>query len=89
MHGIRRHGHDRYIAFGWRKSAYLRHRADAVEFRHLDVHQDDVIGLADHGFDSEQAVIRNVHVVSVLFQQGHRELLIDALVFRQQDSQRS
>ena len=60
-------------------------RLDAPHLRHLDVHQDEVEGLAPDRVDRLAAVLRQRDVMAALLQQPDGDSLIDDVVFGQQD----
>ena len=85
---MRRQRNDRDQMFRWRQGADLPRGLDAVELRHLHIHQHDVIiAVTDRG-DSLMAVLHHGRVVAGLAQQGRHEALIDRVVLGDQDPQR-
>ena len=60
---------------------------DAAQFRHLYVHQDQVVGSIRKSSQSLSPVTNHHYLVAALFKQAHGELLIDDVVFRQQNIQ--
>src|SRR6185437_9406947 len=60
---------DGNAAFRLGQGTYLARRTDAVELRHLRVHQDDVIGIAAYGVDRLVTVPDDLHRMSGLLQE--------------------
>ena len=88
LHGVGREGDDgRLRVYDSRGSRTdLPGRFEAVQFRHLNVHQDQVIAGLLHGADDLDAVADDIEpVVSEFFHDPGHHLLIDAVVFGQQD----
>ena len=64
-------------------------RVVAAEHRHLHVHQNQIEGLAAVRVDRRLAVRRHRHLMSESRQERHGDLLVDHVVFGQQDSERA
>ena len=62
-------------------------RLEAVELRHLDVHEDDVVGLALDGIDGEPAVLDDVRPVAEPLQHARRDALVDRVVLGDEQTQ--
>ena len=86
FHGVRRHGDDRHVGIAFR-GADGHGRFEAIHFRHLYVHQDQVEGLREEGVVSFFAVVGDDHLMAAFLQQPDGQLLIDGAVFGQQDPQ--
>jgi hypothetical protein len=61
-------------------------RADAVQLRHLHVHQDEVEGLAAGRLDRLAAVVGETHAVAGIGQDVLDDGLIDEQILRDQDA---
>ena len=88
LHGMSRHGDDRHVPVRWcRSAARMRPRCfQAVEHRHLHVHQHQVERLGRDPFDGGLAVAHDRDVV-VALQQPEHQFLVHEAVFGQQDPQ--
>ncbi len=56
---------------------------------HLDVHQDEVEGLAADGGEYFFSIAGHSHLVPGLLQDAHREQLIDGIILGDQDVERA
>ena len=85
-HRVSGHGDDRRVAA--RRAFGLADAGGgfkAVHLRHLQIHQDEIELLRGSGFDRTQSVARHQDGVSHLLYGSLRELLIDDVVFGEQD----
>ncbi len=85
FHRFRRHRDDAGTLLRRPAGAYLAARLEAVHARHLDVHENHVVGIL---LDSRQRlppVRRDVRGVSELLEEADGDVLIDGIVFGQQD----
>ncbi len=70
---------------GRRRAEPNRRRClEAVEFRHLDVHEHHIIGLAGHLFHRLAAIPDDVHDMPAFAQHCRRDLLIHRVVLGEQ-----
>jgi hypothetical protein len=79
---------DRYCVLRRRQSANALGRLDAVENRHLHIHQDDVVVADAHGLDGQLTIVRDVDLVVGLAQHHRDQLLVDLVVLGEQNPQR-
>ncbi len=84
---VRRHRDDVRTGLLRPALANLARRVEAVELRHLDVHEDDVVGLPLERLDRFAPVRCDVGAVTELFQQASRHLLVHGVVLGEQDAQ--
>ena len=64
-------------------------RFKTIKHRHLDVHQNQIKGVTAKGFHSLLAVGRNDHNMAVLLQDSHDNFLVNQIVLREKDAERS
>ena len=83
---VRRHRDDVRAALGRPALADPARRVEAVELRHLDVHQDDVVRPALERLDRLEPVVRDVGAVAELLEEAQRDLLVHRVVLREQDA---
>ena len=55
--GVCRHGHNRRTGFGCEKGANVLHCGDTVKFRHVNIHENQIV-VACNGFFYDAASIR-------------------------------
>ena len=85
IEGIRRHGEDRCRCVSG-QGADPAGGFEAVQHRHLDVHQDQrVAAVLCHGHGS-RPICGQIDVETGVFEQTARNLLIDWFVFGEQDA---
>ena len=88
--GVGRHGNDRKARESRVRSDVLC-RLVAIHLRHLQVHQHHVVrrrhGLAQHLADRLHAVVRHRHRGTHALQQLHGDLLVNLVVFGEQNAQ--
>ncbi len=65
--------------------ADLPGRLVAVHLRHRAVHEDQVEGVPRPGIERLPAVVRHRHAVALDLQDAERDLLVDDVVFHEQD----
>lgn len=78
---------DRNDAFRWRQRPYPFSRFDAVEDRHLHVHQDNVVIAVQDRRDRLLSILGDIDIMAGLMKQHDREPLVDLVIFGQQDAQ--
>jgi hypothetical protein len=64
-------------------------RLHAAQFRHLQVHKDQVKRLFAKGFDGLPSILHGLDRVASFLQDVHGQGLIDAVVFRQKNTEPS
>ena len=87
LHRVGRHGDDPGAALARPAPVELARGLEAVELRHLDVHEDHVVGLPRHGVDGFEAVPRHVGAVAHLPEDPQCHLLVHDVVLRQEDAE--
>ena len=87
-HGGRGHGKDDRLLYGWEGAANHACRFQTIHLRHLYVHQDQIVWLALQRFDDLLPVGGNVGLVAQATQDLQGYLLVDDIVFCEQDVQR-
>ena len=85
---VRRHRDDVRAALLRPALADPARGVEAVELRHLHVHQDDVVRLPLERLDRLEAVRRDVGAVAEPLEQAERDLLVHRVVLGEQDPQR-
>ncbi|VTR69616.1 hypothetical protein DESC_760043 [Desulfosarcina cetonica] len=88
LHGMGRHGDDRNlrIEHAGLAGADLPGGFVAVHFRHLDVHQYQIIWPGSQPFQGNFTIAGRVGGKSEALQQGQRQLLVDQIVFDQKNA---
>jgi hypothetical protein len=88
LHGVGRHGDDGHMFARLPLALSQQPRGgEAVQLRHLHVHQHEVEGFAGECVQRFAAVVRNDGVVAQAFEQLERDLLVDGTVLGQQHVQ--
>ena len=88
FHGARRHRNDRDVAA--RETfpcADDGGSGEAAHFRHLHIHQNHIESPPAHRLQGLPAIDGDFDPMTVLFEQPYSQLLVDGVVFRQQDMQ--
>ena len=88
LHGVGGQGDDGQMQAGrlFLEADRLR-RLEAAQFGHLHVHEDEVERLPLQRLERLEAVVRDADGVARLFEDAHREPLVDEGVLREEDSQ--
>ena len=60
---------------------------DAAHFRHLDVEEDEVVGLAEDGFEGFEAVAGDVGAVAHAAEESEDDFLVHVVVFGEKDAE--
>ena len=74
---------------GWRLGGSMlrmRRGLDAIHFGHMHVHQDQIVCLARECIYRFPAIGCNVGIIPQLLQHALHDLLVDQVIFRQQDA---
>ena len=79
-HGVGGEGNDAGLPVGWQRAADADGRFNTVEFRHLEVHEDELIGALGDGLDGFEPVGDGVGFVAETFEEAQGDLLIDGVV---------
>ena len=82
---FRGEGHDAWPASERVFADDLSHRTEAVQFRHLQIHEDHVVGDPPYGFDCLEAIGGDVCAIPEACEHRHGDLLVDDVVFGDQD----
>jgi len=88
FHGVGGHGDDVGSFRRGEAGTNTVGRFEAIHFGHLDVHEDKVVFLAFDGLDGFEAVGGKVGVIAELLEDAKGDLLVDDVVFGDQDFQR-
>ena len=88
LHRVRGHGDEPRPTSARPAPGDLAGGLEAVEFRHLQVHQDHVVRLPLDGVNRLQAVGGHVGPVAHLAEEPERHLLVDRVILGQEDPER-
>jgi hypothetical protein len=84
--GIGRHRQDRCLGVG-RQGTDATRRFQAIHHRHLDVHQDQLVGaMLDAALHGRRAIVHHLHDKAQVLQQRHGHFLVERIVFGQQQA---
>jgi hypothetical protein len=86
LHRAGGHGDDGRPAVLALQLADLARGREAVEHRHLAIHEDGVVARAATRFDRLASVLRHLYAVAELLEQPHRHLLVHLVVLRHQNA---
>ena len=89
IHRVGGHGDDPGTPGAGEGFADAARGLEAVQFGHLDVHEDDVVLLAFEGLEDLGAVLDDVGTVPHLAEDAGGDLLVDDVVLGEQDAERA
>ena len=87
LHGVGGHGDDRHVGPAAVQAPDRGGRLEPVHLRHLDVHEDEIVGKIADRLDRFPAVGGDIDAVAQLGDQAGGDLLVDLIVLGHQDAQ--